>query len=118
MVGVWGLGPPTEISLVGYPGGSAARIPHQMGKRSADLASCDRPSEDIESARRGGTVMATRAERADARANAGLEPRGGRIGVTFDWGFGVQLATMGLTTLAGLPIAGMSLPRLAGAGML
>jgi hypothetical protein len=62
--------------------------------------------------------LATKANLANARADAGLEPRGGRIGVAFDWGFGVQLASMGLVTLAGLPIAGMTAPRLAGVGML
>ena len=58
--------------------------------------------------------MATKAELANARTDAGLEPRGGRIGVAFDWGFGVQLASMGLAALAGLPISGTSVPRLAG----
>lgn len=46
-------------------------------------------------------------------AEAG-EPRGGRIGVAFDWGFGVQMAAMGLLTLAGVPNNGVALPRLAG----
>jgi hypothetical protein len=51
-------------------------------------------------------------------ANAGVEPRGGRIGVAFDWGFGVQMASMGLAALAGLPFSGVAVPRLAGAGLL
>jgi hypothetical protein len=62
--------------------------------------------------------LATKANLAREHADAGLEPRGGRIGVAFDWGLGVQLASMGLVTLAGLPIAGMTAPRLAGIGIL
>lgn len=33
-----------------------------------------------------------------------IEPRGGRIGVAFDWGFGVQLASMGALALLGGPL--------------
>jgi hypothetical protein len=62
--------------------------------------------------------LATKANLANARVDAGLEPRGGRIGVAFDWGFGVQLASMGLAALAGMPIAGMTVPQLAGVGFL
>jgi hypothetical protein len=62
--------------------------------------------------------MATRIESASAHANAGREPRGGRIGVAFDWGFGVQMASMGLAAIAGLPLAGVAVPPLAGAGFL
>ena len=62
--------------------------------------------------------MATRMESASAYASAGVEPRGGRIGVAFDWGFGVQMASMGLAALAGLPISGAAVPRLAGVGLL
>jgi hypothetical protein len=51
-------------------------------------------------------------------AQADPEPRGGRIGVAFDWGFGVQLAAMGIATLAGQPIFGMEVPRVIGVGML
>jgi hypothetical protein len=58
--------------------------------------------------------MAMKADLANARADAGLEPRGGRIGVAFDWGFGVQLASMGLAALAGMPLSGTTVPRLAG----
>jgi hypothetical protein len=57
-------------------------------------------------------------ESVGARPGAGVEPRGGRIGVAFDWGFGVQMASMGLAALAGLPLAGVAVPRLAGAGFL
>ena len=62
--------------------------------------------------------MATRMGAGGAHASAGVEPRGGRIGVAFDWGFGVQMASMGLAALAGLPISGVAVPRLAGAGLL
>src|SRR5215207_4059485 len=62
--------------------------------------------------------MATKANLANARVDAGLEPRGGRIGVAFDWGFGVQMASMGLAALAGMPLGGMAVPPLAGIGLL
>lgn len=39
-----------------------------------------------------------------------LEPRGGRIGVAFDWGFGVQLVSMGLASLVGVPFGGQPQP--------
>ena len=53
-------------------------------------------------------INVTRAQAAEA------EPRGGRIGVAFDWGFGVQMASLGLLTLAGVPNSGISVPRLLG----
>ncbi len=62
--------------------------------------------------------MATKANIVSSRADAGLEPRGGRIGVAFDWGFGVQLASTGVAMLAGLPIAGVAIPPLVGVGVL
>jgi hypothetical protein len=62
--------------------------------------------------------MAAKANLANARVDAGLEPRGGRIGVAFDWGFGVQLASIGLATLAGQPLFGAAVPPLVGVGFL
>src|SRR5262245_59937240 len=47
-----------------------------------------------------------------------LQPRGGRIGVAFDWGLGVQVAVTGAAALAGLQIGAGRIPPLAGAAML
>ncbi len=58
--------------------------------------------------------MTTNIDAGRAKIAEADEPRGGRIGVAFDWGFGVQMATMGLLTLAGVPSNGMAVPRLAG----
>jgi hypothetical protein len=47
------------------------------------------------------------------------EPQGGRIGVAFDWGFGVQLASIGLISIFGGPLpAGMPSGVVSGLGML
>ncbi|HNP73511.1 MAG TPA: hypothetical protein PKK15_20530, partial [Kouleothrix sp.] len=58
--------------------------------------------------------MATNINASQARPAADAEPRGGRIGVAFDWGFGVQMAAVGLLTLAGVPNNGVTVPRLLG----
>lgn len=46
-----------------------------------------------------------------------MQPRGGRIGVAFDWGFAVQLALGGVGSLIGRPI-GPELPLPAALGSL
>ena len=61
--------------------------------------------------------MASYTGTADSLA-AGAEPRGGRIGVAFDWGFAVQLASQGVLTLAGVAMNGVQAPRPLGLGML
>jgi hypothetical protein len=40
------------------------------------------------------------------RAAPASEPRGGRIGVAFDWGFGVQIAAAGVAQLLSMPQPG------------
>lgn len=45
------------------------------------------------------------------------QPRGGRIGVAFDWGFAVQLALGGVSSLIGMPV-GPALPLVATMGSL
>ncbi len=40
----------------------------------------------------------------NAESSEVLAPGGGRIGVAFDWGFGVQLASMGMLALLGGPL--------------
>lgn len=39
-----------------------------------------------------------------------IEPRGGRIGVAFDWGFATQIALMSAASLAGVQFGGRSVP--------
>ena len=60
--------------------------------------------------------MATIAD--TTRAQDSLQPRGGRIGVAFDWGLGVQVAVTGAAALAGVQIGARPIPPLAGAAML
>lgn len=48
---------------------------------------------------------------------ANAQPRGGRIGVAFDWGFAVQLAISGVSSLIGRPV-GPALPMPAALGSL
>src|SRR5262245_64159146 len=60
--------------------------------------------------------MATVAE--TTRVQDTLQPRGGRIGVAFDWGLGLQVAVTGAAALAGLQLGARPIPPLAGAAML
>jgi hypothetical protein len=43
-------------------------------------------------------------------AQLGLEPRGGRIGVAFDWGFAAQIALMSAAGLAGVQFGERAVP--------
>jgi hypothetical protein len=52
-----------------------------------------------------------------ARAQDSLQPHGGRIGVAFDWGLGVQLAVTGAAALAGVQIDALPMPPLVGAAL-
>lgn len=53
------------------------------------------------------------------REHISAEPRGGRIGVAFDWGLGVQLAAAGIAQLLRLPQpGGAPVSPLVGAGIL
>jgi hypothetical protein len=53
------------------------------------------------------------------QSQSAAEPQGGRIGVAFDWGFGVQLAIQGLLILLSVPLPnGMLISPLFGLGSL
>lgn len=46
------------------------------------------------------------------------EPRGGRIGVAFDWGLALEIALLAIVGLAGVSLDGRSMPPLAALGSL
>lgn len=42
-------------------------------------------------------------------AQVALEPRGGRIGVAFDWGLATQIGVMAVASLVGVPFGGQAM---------